>query len=195
MKIFWSDVETTGLDPVKNDIWQIAFEVQVNGEVVATHDFKMCPEDLTHVSPEALAIGGVTLDEIKSFPPAIKIFNTIKGIMREFVDPFKKGDKLIPAGYNCHHFDIPFIREFFRKMGDKYYGSWFSNYPLDVYHMAIAAHTLVGTVLPKYKLADVCAYHGIVISEAHNARYDIKATRELCYLLRDLYFKPRFIVF
>ena len=192
MKIFWFDVETTGLGPVKNDIWQIAFEIVIDGELVATHEFKMRPTNMATINPDALAIGGVTTQALEAFPPTVEVIPMIQSILSKYVNKFQREDKLTPAGYNIVRFDIPFLRETFKKIGDKYYGSYFSNYALDVYHMAIAAHILVDDPLPKYKLVDVCAHHGISLSGAHDARFDIKATRELCNLLQDLYFKdPR----
>lgn len=190
-KLFWFDLETTGLDPIRNDIWQIAFKIDVGDSFSGPYDFRMRPIQPDNISEEALAIGGVTREEVMSYPSAAEVFEKIKKILRQYVDPFDKADKYIPSGYNVAHFDCPFLREFFRKMGDKYYGSWFSNYPLDVFQLVISAHALVDEVLPKYRLADVCAYYGIALDKAHNARYDLEATRELAFLLRDLYFREK----
>ena len=188
-KIFWFDIETTGLDPQKNDFWQIAFDVEIDGELVATHEFRVRPHDMNSIDPQALAIGRVTTEQLLEYPLPSTVFPQFLALLAQYVDQFKKGDVFIPAGYNVANFDVPFLRNFFKKMGSRYYGSWFSNYPLDVYHLTIAAHALVGEILPKYKLVDVCSHYGIPLSEAHDARYDNKATRQLCYLLRDLYFK------
>ena len=42
-KIFYFDTETTGLDPKRHDIIQLAYIVEINGEVKEEGEFKLQP--------------------------------------------------------------------------------------------------------------------------------------------------------
>ncbi len=196
-KFFWFDCETTGLDPKLNDIWQIAFKVVVGGELAAVHKFECRPTNMNtdRLSPEALAIGGVTAEYLAELPPAKRVLCDIQEILGHHVKKFEKNDKLIPAGYKVADFDIPFLRELFRKCDDKYYGSWFSNYPVDVYYMLIAVHASCGIVQQRYKLVDMCQLYGVPLEHAHDALSDITATEKIFNILKDLYFRTQPITF
>jgi len=196
-KFFWFDCETTGLSPQLNDIWQIAFKIVIGGEVVAAHKFECRPTNMNtdRLSPEALAIGGVTPEYLAELPPSAHILRAIQDILKNYMDKFNRSDKLIPAGYKVCDFDVPFLREFFKKCGDKYYGSFFSNYPVDVYYMILACHAACGIQHPKYKLVDMCELYGVPLDHAHDALSDITATEKIFALLKDLYFRPQPITF
>lgn len=186
MKILWFDTETTGLDPVKNDIWQLAAEVDVDGQVVEKFEIKCQPRSIANCSEQALEVGGITRDQLMQLQEPQVAFMQLE----VFLGRHGKA-KFYPGGYKVADFDSPFLQKFFLKAGSNSYSSWFYWYPIDVYYLTLAAHAAAGVMLPKYKLVDVCAHYGIPLTGAHDARYDIQATRELFCLLRDLHFKPQ----
>lgn len=186
MKALYFDVETTGLDPVKNDVIQLAMLVENDGLVVGELELKIQPHSYENISQEALDVHGITLEEIKTFITPQEAHKEIVKFWGKFVDKFNKKDKFTPIGYNGR-FDLDFLNQFFIKCDDKYFGSW-QNWrlvdPLAIIYFLVFLGKLE---LPDYKLATLCQHYGIEL-QAHDALSDIRATRELLHKLRS---KPK----
>ena len=141
---------------------------------------KPVPGDLLNV--DALKVNGVTEDDLKSdkYLGPITAKKVFEGVLSKYVNKFDKKDKLTFVGYNAF-FDADFIRAWFVKMGDKFFGSWFWWPPIDV--MVLAAD-VVGEKRPNlenFKLATVATHFGIELdqSKLHEALYDIEVTLQL----------------
>jgi DNA polymerase-3 subunit epsilon len=185
-KILWQDVETTGLDPVKNDIIQLAGIIEIDGQVVEEFDFKCQPFFYENISQEALDVHEITIDQIKSFEMPLKIQREFASVLGNHCDKFDRSDKFYPAGYNSK-FDIDFLAQWFNKCGDKYLGSWINWRALDplplLYLMDYRGHIS----LPNYKLETVANFFGISI-KAHDALSDVRAAREIWYKITKEFF-------
>jgi DNA polymerase III epsilon subunit-like protein len=94
-----------------------------------------------------------------------------------YVDKYNKNDKFIPVGYNVN-FDIGFLREFFLKNGNKYYGSYFDYHFLDGMALTFFMRYIGKLNLENYRLETSCKHYGIEIN-AHDALSDIEGTRDL----------------
>ena len=184
-KVLYFDVETTGLDPVKQDIIQIAGLIEIDNVVVEEFEFKVAPVNPENATPEALDVHGYDLVTIMQFPPHSHVYNSLIELFSKYIDKYNKADKFTPAGYNVR-FDMDFLKNFFLKHNDKYFGSWF-NYkmvdPLPVLHYAEWAQKIS---LENYKLVTVCERFGIEL-QAHDALSDIRATREVLLHLSNLF--------
>lgn len=178
-KIFYFDVETTGLNPEKNGIIQFGALIEINGKIVNEIDLKIAPFPSDVIEPEALKINGYTEDEIKGIEfghPEI-FFNGLIEVLAEHIDRYDRTDKFIVAGYNVS-FDIGFLRAFFKKNGDDYYGSWFDPYPVDPYPVLAFMRGNDNLITKNLKLLTIAEYLGIEI-KAHDALSDIQATRQI----------------
>ncbi len=183
--MFWFDVETTGLNPIKQDIIQLAFLIEINGKVIESQNLLMQPFDYNTIEQEALEVQDRTIDEIKTYPAPKDAYLKLIAILEKYVDRYDRTDKFHHAGYNTR-FDMDFLRQFFIKNGDSYFGSWF-NYrgidPLPLLHLLDG----IGTVsLADYKLETVCKHFDIPLN-AHDALSDISATRDLTKLICSKY--------
>lgn len=177
-KILFFDTETTGLDPVKNDIIQLSGCIDIGGKTVEKFDIKMQPFSYD-ISEKALEVHGMKLEEIKTFQCAEKGYDEFINKLTFHINKFDPKDKAYPAGYNVG-FDIDFLGQFFIKNGDKYLGSWLNWRKLDPLQMFFLADFNGVLDLPNYKLETLCDHYGIEI-KAHDAMSDIMATRELVY--------------
>lgn len=184
-KVLYFDVETTGLDAKLNDIIQLSGIIEINGEIKETFNLKMQPFDWTTISSEALNVTGTTDEMLKSYGTPQKAFSDFIGLLSTYVDRYDKTDKMYAAGYNVQ-FDIGFLREFFLKNGDVYFGSWFSGRVIDPLYLCSYFDLMGKFSLPNYKLATVCDHLGIEI-QAHDALSDIQATRNLVYKLKEFF--------
>lgn len=177
MKVLWLDTETTGLDPIKHDIIQIAGIVEIDGEFRRKFEFKCRPHNPANIDPETIKIHGYTVEEMNSWQSPLDLYRDLISLLGGYVDKFNKLDKFIPAGQNVK-FDIEMLHSFFIKCKDRYLGSWIRRQNLDLIQIAVIANYL-GFINPKnYKLETLAQMFGIKF-DAHDAMADIIATREV----------------
>lgn len=183
MKILWFDVETTGLNNYKNDIIQLACLVEKEGKIVEEKEFRMRPFDLNAVEQEALNVNGRTLEEIKAWPDPKQAFRELISFLGNHVSKYDRADKFYPAGFNVN-FDVGFLKNFFKKNGDNYFGSWFNYKYIDPLQLVFVLEYCGECRFPNNRLGTLCQELGIEI-KAHDAMSDIKATYELMKKLRE----------
>ena len=183
-KIFLYDLETTGLNPDKCAIHQMAVKVIVNGYEPIYKDFKIRPFEGAEIHPEALKVGGVTLEQIMEYPEEKDAFRDIIGFLTGLVSKFDKADKMHLCGYNICAFDNKFLRELFIRNNDKFFGSYFWSDSIDVF--ALASNYLMHErhLMPNFKQATVADWLGIEVDQSrlHEAMYDL----ELCSQIKRI---------
>lgn len=182
-KLIFIDTETTGLDHRKHGIWQLGGCIEIDGKVVEEFNLFMNPGDVPF-EDAAMEAGNVTEGEIKGFPPQEKVFKEFQEILSEHINKFDKNDKAFLVAYNSR-FDDGFIREWFLKNGDKFYGSWFYSNFIDV-------HTLVGYVtmgirnqIKSYKLSEIAPIFNVEPEMSHDALDDVRTCYKLFKVLQQ----------
>lgn len=183
-KICWIDVETTGLQNWKHDIIQIAGMIDINGQIVDTFNFNCKPFNWDDITPKALEVNGVTMDQLMMFPDPHEIQTALEDIFNTHVDRFNKGDKFYFGGYNAS-FDDGFVDQFWKKCGAKFYRSYFEYKLLDVLPLSIAYAQAFAPYLPNHRLETMANHLNIEIN-AHDALSDIQATREIYLYCMEL---------
>lgn len=187
MKLFFFDLETTGLNPSKNGIHQIAGEIVIDGISKEIFDFKVQPNPKCIIEQEALDVAGVTKEQILAYPPMIEVYVKFTKVLAQYVDKFNKIDKFFLVGYNNASFDNQFLRAFFLQNGDNYFGSWFWSNSIDV--MVLASQYLIEqrNQMENFKLATIAKELGINTEEGklHNATFDIKLTKAIYAIITN----------
>lgn len=184
MKRLWLDTETTGLNPVTNGVIQIAALIEIDGEFVESFSEFVKPFPGDKISVKALEVNGKTEDEIAGFPEPKVIYSIIASILGRYVDKFDSKDKFTLAGYSCS-FDDGFMRQWFVKNGDKFWGSYIKRQTLDLLPVMIFLRELGLVKTEDVKLATACKLFNIE-HDAHDAFGDAKATYELYRELKSL---------
>ena len=182
-KVLWIDLETTGLDSKKNDIIQLACLIEINGKIEEEIHFDCQPFNYNTINTKALEINKLTIVQIKEFDTPQEMYKKLIKILDKYIDRYDKNDKFSPAGYNVR-FDVDFLREFFLKNNDKYYGAFFDYHLLSIDSLLYLFNYKGLIKLENYKLETVAKYFGIEL-KAHNALSDIKATRQVFYKLSE----------
>jgi len=177
MKIIYLDTETTGVDPVRNDLTQIAGIIEIDGKEKERFNLFVKPINMDNISPEALELTHKTMDELLNYPTAKQAYEEFTGILGKYVDKFDKEDKFVVAGYNVE-FDLGFLRQFFYKNGDKYFGSWFKSVTIDPLPVLRFLAGFGKVDMFDYKLGTVCKNFGFEL-DAHDAFNDIVATKKV----------------
>lgn len=178
-KLFFYDLETTGTNPGRNGIHQISGEIVIDGKSVETFDFKVQPNPKAQIEDAALAVGGVTREQIMAYPPMGQVYTQLVTMFAKYVNKYDKTDKFHLVGYNNRGFDDNFFRGFFLQNGDNYFGSWFWADSIDVLVLASTFLADRRAELPNFKLATVADFLGIdtTAGKLHDASFDIYVTK------------------
>lgn len=185
MKFAYIDVETSGLDPRKNAVLQLAGTLEDDSRSENFNYFiKPFPTDI--VDAKALEVNKLNPNEEKFKEPRF-VYDDFTYMLSTFVNKFDKKDKMFFVGYNSHFFDMPFVREFFSKCGNKYFGSYFFFPSLDIMVMAQFKLMKQRHLMKDFKLHTVAKELGITVEEEqlHDAMYDIRLTKEIFLKLKD----------
>ena len=186
MKIVYLDVETTGIPCPQSGLVQLAGAIEIEGEVKQQFDFRIRPFPDDVISDEALAVNGLTRDELRTYEDPAKVFNQFEALLGAYVDRYDRTDKFHVVAYNAN-FDADHLRAWFEKNHSPYFGSWFWHPPLDV--MAIAAMALMPERrrIENFRLATIAARLGIEVDPAktHDALYDVHLARAVFGRLRE----------
>ena len=176
-KIFYFDVETTGLYASKHDIVQFAAIIEIDGVIKETVNLRMKPTNFETISQKALDVTGLTLEDLKSYPDSHEVFDELVEVLDKYIDRFNKLDKFQIVGQNVQ-FDVKFFEALFKKNENNYYGSYFSRYTADPYELFkfMKSHGIVNYA--NLRLGTICDKLKIPI-DAHDALSDVTATREL----------------
>lgn len=185
MKLFFYDLETTGVNPGKNGIHQISGMVVIDGEIKEEFDFKVKPNPKAIIEKQALEVGGVTEEQIMSYPPMELVYrNKLIPLLDKYIDRYNKNDKFYLVGYNNAHFDNDFFRGFFLQNGSKYFGSYFWPNCFDVMVLATPYLADIRQQMENFKQGTVAKALGVEVDDAklHDALYDIY----ICKLIYDV---------
>lgn len=193
-KLIFIDVETTGTLAERHGLIQLSGCIQVSGEVMDYFDYFLCPFPSDVIEDEALKVTGIDRRQLlpaadpaclkipgQDFVEPFDVFVAFKQLLARYIDPYDRADKFQFVGYNAHSFDMPFVRRFWEKNNDRFFGSWFWYPCLDV--MLVWGQILhqERADLSNFRLATVARHCGLEVDEArlHDARYDIDLTRQL----------------
>lgn len=185
-KIFWFDTETTGLDPKKHGIVQLACLVEINREIVEEKLFYMNPHN-KEISQEAIDVHGISREEIETFPLSHQVKKEIESLICHYIDKFDKKDKFFVAAYNAN-FDVNMLLQLWKDCGDKWFFSLFHGgaYIDPLALVAMMQSRNLFPTLENRKLETVAKEVGVSLENAHDALADIQATREVYHKLWNI---------
>lgn len=181
MKYFTFDVETTGLSPFRNTIWQVGYIISENEKVLERGQFRMNPNPDKAIDPRALEVSNMTEKQLKVYDPHTTVYEQILRILDGYVNKFDKNDKMILVGYNNLSFDNQFFRGFFYDCGNKFFGSYFWSGGIDVLSCALSMLTEQRKDMENFKLGTVATQLGLSVKEEslHDAMYDVDLTFDI----------------
>lgn len=182
-KLFFFDLETTGVNHWQHGIHQISGAIEIDGKVEDWFNFKVAPNPKAKIEAEALAVGNVTVEQIQAYPPMTDVYKELIELLTKYCNKYDKKDKMYLVGYNNASFDNNFLRAFFIQNNDQYFGSWFWSNPIDVFILATMKLMDKRTQMQDFKLRTVAEAFGLPVmhEKLHDALYDIELTRNIYY--------------
>lgn len=186
MKRIFVDCETTGTDPKKHGLVQVSALIEIDGVIEDQLDFLMSPHDGAIIEDSALTVIGATRNDIARRPDATVVHVEFTRRLKQYVSPYDKTDKLLWVGYNAQ-FDVSFMREWFARCGDNYFGSYFWWPPVDVMNLAAFVLQQERATLANFKQGTVAQHLGIEVKAdaLHDGLYDVKLCRQILEVLES----------
>lgn len=156
--IVFFDLETTGLDILKDRIVEIALlKVHPDGTEESFHSL-VNPE--MPIPPESTAVHGISNEDVADKPNFFEIGKRVV----HFIENCDLG------GYNCHKFDVPLLAEELQRVG----------IPVDFSHRkVIDVQVIYYKREPRTLSAAYQYYVGRSLEGAHSADIDTQATYEV----------------
>lgn len=190
MKVLYIDVETTGLNPDRHGIIQLAQIIEINGVMVSESVWNVMPFGDDDIDEKALQVTGTDPNSLFTEPRRrpVQVWQSIKHLWDQFIDKFNRDDKFILAGYNIDSFDQQFLRAWIAKCepNDRFSvaGSYIGHLTMDPLPLLKWLKIMNMIDLPNLKLQTVCDHLNIKLDQAHDALADIRATRILIHRIR-----------
>lgn len=174
----WLDVETTGLDPVKNDVIQLAAIPVINGQRQDITFNEYCqPFDWNTVDDGALRVNNITREQLATFQSPTQMIAKLVKFAKQF------NVKFTIAGYNVQ-FDKDFLASAFKKADlESEFTAIFNSDIRDTYKKAKKLKSQLNT--QNLKLGTLCKHFDIEIN-AHDALSDISGTMDLDKILSEM---------
>lgn len=174
------DVESSGFDPKKHALLEIAMIPVINGVKKEPFVSYVAPHEGAILDPKALEINKITLDQIKTFPDGKEV---LKNLI-EWLDSHETVFNLI--GQNIQ-FDRNFLYTFFsRHMSHGEFITRIKPGDFCTLEMSKKYFSNKGAKPSSMKLGDLCKFFGIKLENAHSALPDVEATYELFLALKAM---------
>jgi len=106
----WLDLETSGLDPVENGIVEIGAVLTQQGKQKKIFSQTCNPGDVA-ISEYAMKVNGLSIEQLHHEDP-------INEVLARFDAEVE--NKAVPCGWNIASFDLPFLKEAYKKAGLKW---------------------------------------------------------------------------
>lgn len=163
------DVETTGLDPSKDELIEVAALKIMNNSIVDSFSSLINPG--IEISDFITNLTGISNTDLISAPCCKDVLNLLKDFISD--------DILI--GHNVH-FDINFLYDNF----EKYCGFYLTNNLVDTLRLSRKYFSLA----PSQRLSELAKYLQIPSATNHRALADCNTTYSLYQKLQEAYSKP-----
>lgn len=190
MKFIYLDCETTGLDAKANGIIQIAGVIEIDGQVQEELNLRCKPFKGDIIDSKALETNQVTYAQMKGFQEPHEAYSAFKAILDKYVDKYNREDKFYAVGQNVG-FDLDFLREFFAKNDDKYFGSYVHYHKVDLIAITTIMKIAGKIELENMKLETVMKVLGFG-GQTHDAMDDVYAVRKIFYHYVD-FIRPKLL--
>lgn len=189
----WYDTETTGLNAAHDQILQFAgIRTDANLNVVKNGEFSLLVKPRPDVvpGPKAFAVHGISIDELNA--KGVSEFEAASHIRNWFQE--RKNSMM--TGFNTLSFDDEIVRNtMYRTMQDPYRHEWeHKNSRSDMFRLVMMVFALRPDLINfnmdeegayRLTLGDMCKANGIVLDQAHDARFDVLATIDLARIIKQ----------
>ena len=179
IKQLFIDTETTGVNTDIVGMYQVGGIIRV-GKREEEFEFNCDIFEEDEIDPKAFEKNGLTLKEIATFPTPQDTFEKFINLLDKYIDRYDKKDKFIVIGYGAE-FDQRILSNWFYKLGDDYFRSWFWHPWIDVMNLAMYVVKDYRSDISSFKLKSIAEHFHIRTDDTklHTALYDAQITRKI----------------
>ena len=179
IKEIFLDTETTGIDPMKNGLYQIGGIIRYEN-VLEEFEFNCDIFEDDEISEQAFEKTNVKPNDLRRYPDPYETYQEFIQLLSKHVDKYDKKDKFLFINFGAE-FDSKFLRRWFESNGDDYYGSWFWHPVIDLFSLSMEYLKYERADMPNFQLSTVCKKLGIDVNsnKTHTALYDAKLSMKL----------------
>lgn len=191
-KILFIDILTTGTNPQKCGIYAIGGilceESLSEMKEVKKFEFRLRPFESAKVMDHSLWIGGITRSHLVYYKQENEVLDTFMEIISNCVNLSNPEDKIFICGFNSTGFDMPFLKEWFERNGNKRFRDCFHMQSLDL--MTLSAYALMPErrTMREFNLASISRKIGVVskTSETYSCLDNVKTCIQLYMKLNEI---------
>lgn len=181
-KLIFFDVETTGLDPKKHGIHQLAGEIVIDGLLIERFEYRIRPFRKCKIDKEALRVSNTSKAELNDYMSESEVMQCLEEKLFAYVRHSYNHNFFFLAGWRVPEFDVKFLKAFFERNAELPFQRYFWDNPIDVKTLATQYLLDKRPEMESFSLAPVAKYLGVEVDESrlHTAAYD-------AYLSRNVY--------
>ena len=180
-KILFIDTVTTGMNPEKCAIYRIGGIYTIDGVEQKRFELRMRPFANARISEQSLWISGESRSSLLIYPDEKAAFARFVEFLNDIVDIKNPKDKIYLAGFNSTAFDVPFLREWFRRNGNERFRDYFYVQTIDT--MCLATVMLIKTRhnMPDFHLETAARFMHVkaVATQSYDCLTNAKTSLEI----------------
>lgn len=179
--IFFFDCETSGLDPDRHGILQIAWIIDDGGDIKQEKCYDVKLEGDHDICLAALDCNNFSLERIRKGTPLGRVMSSLR---ISLLDAGCMNDQGIPCGHNVP-FDISFLQKAEDITDEKVlmYLQWWKS--LDTLAFARWLYHTGKLTVSEHKLQRLCEHFNIE-HDPHDAYSDVRAVRQIYYIFKRM---------
>mgnify|MGYP006315861221 FL=1 len=177
--LYCLDVETTGLDPLKNEVIELSIKRMSDGE---QRTWFIKPNNINDIDPVSLKLNHHVLEDLlhktvegrEKYKPQEEVLIDIENFLNE--DGLSTRNR-VPMGQNIG-FDVAFLNQLWKNNNahDTYP---FGYHVVDTMIMEFMLDLAKGSMKESYSLSALSKHYGVKNEKAHSADADVRCTAKV----------------
>lgn len=165
-KILFVDILSTGLSPQKCGIYAIGGILCEDSpsviKEVRRFEFRIRPFEGARIMDNSLWLGGVTRSQLLYYHKDDEVLKELMDVLEGFVKIQDPEDKVFICGFNSAAFELPFLKEWFDRNGNKRFRDCFHMQAIDL--LSISAFALMErrTEMREFNLSSAARKLGVM---------------------------------
>lgn len=190
-KILFIDILTTGTNPQKCGIYAIGGilceDTISEMKEIKKFEFRMRPFEGARIIDNSLWIGGVTRSNLLYFKKEDEVLSAFTGLLSECVNLSNPEDKVFICGFNTSVFDVPFLKEWYERNGNRRFRDCFHMQSIDLMSLSTYALMSERRAMREFNLTSVARKFGILskMSETYLCLDNVETCIQLYRKLKE----------
>lgn len=162
-KFLFIDTLTTGMNPERCSIYRIGGIYTENDVEAVRFEFRMRPFTNARISEQSLWISGESRSSLLVYQDEAAAFKAFATFLGSIIDLRNPRDKAFIAGFNAAAFDVPFLREWFRRNGNERFRDYFYVQTIDTMCLSTVALLNTRQNMPDFHLETAAQFMGVKV--------------------------------